>query len=338
MFLCLCFIYKYKYKNKHNTQININILNNIIIYKIYLNYINKMLNLIFCVDNSGLFGRSNALPWSFKEDLKYFKDITSNFNKINENNNVIVMGKNTWLSIGKKLPNRINVVISSKKQHNTVSEKPDHTFNTFDDFMNECKIGKIFYNNNIFIIGGKKLLSYVIVKYNKFIKHVFINIIQHSFPQFLDDVILKIYSFHNFDITLLSNDMIYCLNNNDGKYYYIKFNQYVNKNFNINDIIAFTNTKQINYGSYKNINYPIDEIQRTNTANTNTTNTINTINNNSHNNEQHLQYTILEDIQDVQLTYCDECDTIVKRQLSTTDKCRIICNDCINAKCKCIFC
>ena len=36
-----------------------------------------MLNLIFCVDNSGLFGRNNGLPWYFKEDLKYFKDITT---------------------------------------------------------------------------------------------------------------------------------------------------------------------------------------------------------------------------------------------------------------------
>ena len=48
----------------------------------------------------------------------------------------------------------------------------------------------------------EKLFNYLFlsVKYNKFIKHVFINIIEHSFPQFLNDVVLKIYSFQNFEL------------------------------------------------------------------------------------------------------------------------------------------
>ena len=47
-----------------------------------------MLNLIFCVDNSGLFGRDNEMVWNFKEELKYFKDITTNFNRINNLENL----------------------------------------------------------------------------------------------------------------------------------------------------------------------------------------------------------------------------------------------------------
>jgi len=266
-----------------------------------------MLNLIFCVDNSGLFGRKNNLPWNFKEDLKYFRDITTNFNKVTNDNNVIVMGYNTWISLNKKLSNRINVVVSNiyikNKQNN-----PDYTYRNFDDFMIDCKKDKLFYNKNIFIIGGKKLLSYVIGKYNKFIKHVFMNVIDHSFPQFLDDVIFKIYSFNDFNIVKLSSNTIYCLNNNDNKYYHIKFNQMINKNFNINEVIKFIDN---DYTKNNNDNYG-------------------TINNNHHN-----EYTILED---VPLRYCNECDSIIKQPVSCSQKYIIICNECIKTKCKCLFC
>lgn len=49
-------------------------------------------------------GKNGELPWRYKSDLRFFKQTTSG--------NVVVMGKNTWLSIGKPLPNRLNVVLS----------------------------------------------------------------------------------------------------------------------------------------------------------------------------------------------------------------------------------
>jgi len=276
-----------------------------------------MLNLIFCVDSSGLFGRQNSLPWNFKEDLKYFRDITTNFNKINNDNNVIVMGYNTWSSLNKKLPNRVNVVISNRYKENKDNKdnkdnNPDYIYKNFDNFIFDCKKDKLFYNKNIFVIGGKKLLSYVIYKYNKFIKHIFMNVIDHSFPQFLNDVIFKIYSFNDFNIVKLSSNTIYCLNNNDNKYYYIKFNQMINKNFSMNEVINFTD----------NINDKINNI-----------NNYGTVNHNNHN-----EYAILEDIQDVPLQYCNECDSIIKQPISCSQKYIMICNDCIKSKCNCFFC
>lgn len=277
-----------------------------------------MLNLIFCVDNSGLFGRNNQLPWNFKEDLKYFKDITTNFNRINDSENIIVMGYNTWISIKKKLPNRINVVISSKLKNESIANlkknisiqnsnntnEPDYIFSSFDTFMENCKKGKTFYNKNIFIIGGKKLFSYTILKYNKYIKNVFINTIQHSFPQFINDVVLKIYSFNNFELNRLSTNSIFCLNSVDGKYYDIKFSQYVNKNFNTTDVLIFTDNlidNKIIKNQYQNENH------------------------------DHDKYSILEEMHDVTLNYCEDCETIVKNEKS-------LCNDCISKKCKCLFC
>ena len=271
-----------------------------------------MLNLIFCVDRTGLFGRKNELPWNFKEDLKYFKDITTNFNKIDNTNNVIVMGYNTWISLKKKLPNRINVVISNKyKEMNETN--PDYIYKNFDNFIIDCKKDKLFYNKNIFIIGGKKLLSSIIFKYNNFIKHIFMNVIEHSFPHFLDDIVFNLYSFTNFtnfNIVKLSSNCIYCLNNLDNKYYYITFNKMINKNFNINDIIKFTDSTNTN--NYNNIYTPIIDHNILN------------------------QYAMLE-VHDLDLNYCDECD-LVTQPVSFTEKCKILCNNCIKNKCKCLFC
>lgn len=63
---------------------------------------------VMAVDEEWGVGKNNDLPWNTnKEDLRSFKEITQNC--------IIVMGRKTWVSIGsKKLPNRINVVISSQ--------------------------------------------------------------------------------------------------------------------------------------------------------------------------------------------------------------------------------
>jgi dihydrofolate reductase len=53
-----------------------------------------------------IIGRQNQLPWHLRTDLQRFKRITMG--------HVIVMGRNTYLSIGRPLPGRVNVVLSSK--------------------------------------------------------------------------------------------------------------------------------------------------------------------------------------------------------------------------------
>lgn len=52
-------------------------------------------------------GVDNHLPWHLPKDLKHFKEITSG--------HPIIMGRKTYESIGKPLPNRTNIVISRKK-------------------------------------------------------------------------------------------------------------------------------------------------------------------------------------------------------------------------------
>lgn len=49
-------------------------------------------------------GKGGKLPWHYPADLKFFKETTTG--------NAVVMGMNTWRSIGRPLSNRLNVVLS----------------------------------------------------------------------------------------------------------------------------------------------------------------------------------------------------------------------------------
>jgi dihydrofolate reductase len=59
---------------------------------------------IVAVDHNFAIGRGGKLPWHFSADMKFFRAQTTG--------HVCVMGHNTWRSLEKPLPNRLNVVLS----------------------------------------------------------------------------------------------------------------------------------------------------------------------------------------------------------------------------------
>ncbi len=65
------------------------------------------LSLIVAASENGVIGKDNDLPWHLPADLKHFKKITSG--------HCIIMGRNTYESIGRPLPKRTNIVISSNR-------------------------------------------------------------------------------------------------------------------------------------------------------------------------------------------------------------------------------
>lgn len=60
--------------------------------------------LVVAVAENGVIGRDNKLPWRIRSDMKFFRRVTMN--------KPVVMGRKTWLSIGKPLPGRTNIVVS----------------------------------------------------------------------------------------------------------------------------------------------------------------------------------------------------------------------------------
>jgi len=89
-------------------------------------------------------GKAGKLPWHHPEDLSFFKKTTSG--------HVVVMGFNTWLSIGRPLPNRVNVVISSTR---VVEDDRVISMRGVEEVLNEFSSG----SEKLFIIGGAQTYS-----------------------------------------------------------------------------------------------------------------------------------------------------------------------------------
>lgn len=62
------------------------------------------LSMIVAVDESRAIGKDNRLLWHIPEDLKHFKELTAG--------HTVIMGENTYHSIGRPLPNRTNIVVT----------------------------------------------------------------------------------------------------------------------------------------------------------------------------------------------------------------------------------
>ena len=94
-------------------------------------------------------GFKNNLPWHLKNELKYFAKHTTG-NK----NNAIIMGSNTWESIPKTpLPNRFNIVLSTKLNLNNNNVKSFTNINDVLQFTNKKKF------DDVWVIGGESIYN-----------------------------------------------------------------------------------------------------------------------------------------------------------------------------------
>ena len=66
-----------------------------------------MITIVVAMGLNNEIGANNQLLWHLPKDLKHFKEITTG--------HPIIMGRKTYESIGKPLPNRTNIVVSTKK-------------------------------------------------------------------------------------------------------------------------------------------------------------------------------------------------------------------------------
>ena len=123
------------------------------------------LNLIVHQNNQGIIGINGQLLCSIKEDLQWFRRITSS-----SPNNVIIMGYNTWESLPTKpLPDRKNIVISKQHQENLVGMDCVSFVSLEDsfDYLQSIDIGKVF------IIGGGQLYSHAVMNHREKISRIY---------------------------------------------------------------------------------------------------------------------------------------------------------------------
>ena len=99
-----------------------------------------MINIIAAITDNNALGKNNKLLFRLKKDMAHFKNITTD--------NVVIMGRKTYESIGKTLPNRVNIVLSRNMKSN-------EDFYTFDSIEKAIEWSKENYpQKEIFIIGG----------------------------------------------------------------------------------------------------------------------------------------------------------------------------------------
>jgi dihydrofolate reductase len=87
-------------------------------------------------------GKGGKLPWRYAADLKFFKQTTTN--------HAVAMGFNTWKSIGKPLPNRLNIVLSRSA---IVESQPNVLLLRS---VEETLALTNYLNADLFVIGGSK--------------------------------------------------------------------------------------------------------------------------------------------------------------------------------------
>ncbi|NOZ46744.1 MAG: dihydrofolate reductase [Chlorobi bacterium] len=97
-----------------------------------------IISIIVAVAENNVIGYKNQLIWHLPADLKRFKQITSG--------HYIIMGRKTYESVGKPLPNRTNIIITSNKNYKAEGCYIVHSLEEAINFANGQK--------EVFILGG----------------------------------------------------------------------------------------------------------------------------------------------------------------------------------------
>jgi len=87
-------------------------------------------------------GKDGKLPWHYPADLKFFKETTTG--------DAVVMGSTTWRSIGRPLPNRLNIVLS--RSGNVDVPQSVIKLSSKAEVVELAK----YVNHNVYLIGGAK--------------------------------------------------------------------------------------------------------------------------------------------------------------------------------------
>lgn len=107
------------------------------------------LSLLVAIAENGIIGRQGELPWHIAADLRRFKRLTMD--------HAIVMGRKTWESIGRPLPGRTSIVVTSRTDYDPGDRKVLVASN-LDEALKQARQADCD-QNQIFIIGGAAIYA-----------------------------------------------------------------------------------------------------------------------------------------------------------------------------------
>lgn len=105
-------------------------------------------------------GKNNQLLWHMPADLKHFKQITTG--------HTVIMGRKTYDSVGKPLPNRRNIVVTRQD----IRIEGCEVVKSVDQALELCA-----GQHEVFIVGGAEIYKLALSKTDR----IYLTIIHHSF-------------------------------------------------------------------------------------------------------------------------------------------------------------
>jgi len=121
---------------------------------------------IVAMAKNRVIGNRNQLPWKLPEDLKRFKQITTG--------HPVVMGRKTFESIGRLLPNRTNIIVSRQAGYQVEGAE---VVSSLEAAVEHCEKNKAILGEEVFIIGGAEIYKAALPMISRF----YLTLIQNDF-------------------------------------------------------------------------------------------------------------------------------------------------------------
>lgn len=106
---------------------------------------------IVAVSKNNAIGKQGKLPWHYSADMKFFRETTTG--------HAVVMGRKTWVSLGKPLKNRLNIVLSRDS-----NIEPQESLVVLRDLDAVLSLNSSL-QTDLFVIGGAQI-------YKEFLPHI----------------------------------------------------------------------------------------------------------------------------------------------------------------------
>lgn len=123
-----------------------------------------MISIIAAIGKNRELGKDNKLLWHIAKDFQRFKKLTLN--------SVVIMGRKTFESIGKPLPNRINIIITRNRSWTPLGCTVCHSL---EEGLVEAKK----FNKEIFIIGGGEIYKQGL----KYADKLYLTLVIQEYPE-----------------------------------------------------------------------------------------------------------------------------------------------------------
>jgi dihydrofolate reductase len=119
-----------------------------------------IISIVVAIAENHAIGKDNKLLWHLPNDLKHFKTITSG--------HTVIMGRKTYDSVGKPLPNRRNIVVTRKH----IDIPGCEVVNSLEAAVDLCKS-----EEEVFIVGGAEIYRLAMAITNK----IYLTIVHQKF-------------------------------------------------------------------------------------------------------------------------------------------------------------